>query len=99
MSRWSLKRSSLLLLGSVVFIMLLIVVLPFVDLPDTAFHRGTAPVAVHSQATSAPAVIIIAVALVLPQATEVSRYLREPQIFAVRCAPNFLPILLHVVRR
>ena len=54
MSRWNVKTSTLILLGSVVFIVLLLVVLPNVDPPDTAFHRGTAPVVVHAQATATP---------------------------------------------
>ncbi len=60
MSNWNIKLSTLLILSGIVFLMLLIVVLPDVDLPDTAFHRGTAPVVVHAQATAAPAVVIVA---------------------------------------
>jgi hypothetical protein len=63
MSRWNVKTSTLILLGSVVFIVLLLVVLPDVDPPDTAFHRGTAPVVVHAQATAAPPIIVVASAL------------------------------------
>ncbi|MGH9500195.1 MAG: hypothetical protein ACRD3L_13725 [Terriglobales bacterium] len=35
-------------------IMLLIVVLPDVDLQDTAFHSNTSPLVIHARATSAP---------------------------------------------
>ncbi len=57
MMRWKIAPSSLIVLGCVVFVMLVIVVLPGVDLLDTAFQRGTAPIAVHAQATSPPAAL------------------------------------------
>lgn len=68
MSRWNVKTSTLILLGSVVFVVLLLVVLPDVDPPDTAFHRGTAPVIVHAQATAAPPIIVVASAFSGPNA-------------------------------
>ena len=55
MSQWNIKTSTLFILSCLVFIMLLIVVLPDVDLPDTAFHQGTAPLVVHARGTAAPA--------------------------------------------
>ena len=57
MKRWNISPAALVILGGVVVLMLLIVVLPDIDLPDTAFHRGTAPILVHARATSAPAVV------------------------------------------
>jgi hypothetical protein len=60
MSRWNASTSTLILLGSAVFVVLLLVVLPNVDPPDTAFHRGTTPVALHTQANAAPPLIIVA---------------------------------------
>ena len=60
MSQWNIKASTLFILSCVVFLMLLIVVLPDVDLPDTAFHRGTAPEVVHAKATAAPVAVIVA---------------------------------------
>lgn len=59
MSRWNASTSTLILLGSAVFVVLLLVVLPDVDPPDTAFHRGTAPVVLHAQANATPPVIIV----------------------------------------
>lgn len=58
MSRWNASTSTLILLGSVMCVVLLLVVLPDVDPPDTAFHRGTAPVALHTQANAAPPLIV-----------------------------------------
>jgi hypothetical protein len=100
MARWRIKPSSLIILGSVIAIMLLIVVLPDVDLLDTAFQRGTAPVAIHAQATAAPAGASIPVPFQLPvHADEGSKTFRVLKNLAVYSAPNFLPILLRSLRR
>lgn len=79
--------------------MLVIVIAPDWDLPDAAFHRGTAPVAVHTQATSAPAAATIANPFNLPSGSKVSRGFHERPAFAVYSAPNFLPIFHRSLRR
>jgi hypothetical protein len=78
--------------------MLLIVVLPDVDLPDTAFHRGTAPIVVHAQATSAPVAVIVAP--VLPTHNDAAfAWLRSLLTeFSTVLDPNFRPILLQSIR-
>ena len=97
---WNISPASSFLLGGVIVLMLLVVVLPDdVDLPDAAFHRGTAPVVVHAQATSGPSSIIIAAAVPLPSPSEtLSRSYRQwdPELYP---APNFRPILLRSIRR
>ena len=62
MSCWKIQTSARWILGSIFVLMLIIAILPDVDLPDTAFHGGTAPVVVHSQATAAPTSIPVALA-------------------------------------
>ena len=52
--RWTIKLSSALLLLSVLVVIVLILVLPDVDLLDTAFQRGTAPLTARSQANASP---------------------------------------------
>ena len=100
MTRWTIRPASLFLLGGMIVLMLLIVVLPDdVDLPDAAFHRGTAPIAVHTQATSAPATITISAPLQVPGRTESFPYLFERTATAVYSVPNFRPILLRTIRR
>jgi hypothetical protein len=99
MKRWTIKRSSLFVLASVLFVMLVIVVLPYVDLLDTAFHRGTAPVAVHAQATSAPPTLCTIPAFQQLYTNLGAGRLQEQPAFVVSSAPNFLPILLHTLRR
>ena len=97
MSRWNIKGPTLLILGSMTFLMLLIVVLPDVDLPDTAFHLGTAPVVVHANATAAPVVVTVASVAKFPDADEASQpYDSRAGIGATE--PNFRPILLRSIR-
>jgi hypothetical protein len=60
MLRWKVPASTLFVLIGMVFIMLLIVYLPDVDLPDTAFHQGTAPLVVHARANAAPPMVAAA---------------------------------------
>ena len=85
MSKWTVKASVLYILGCVVVVMLLIVVLPFVDLPDTAFHRGTAPSVVHALATNAP------LAITVPTLVRVVDPIRESRPFLDAVAPDVSP--------
>jgi ABC-type sulfate transport system permease subunit len=98
MTRWRIGWPRLILLGCVVVVMLVIVVLPDVDLLDTAFQRGTAPIAVHAQATSAPPAVHLPTALQLPDTTvkELGQFLLLD--LALFSGPNFLPILLGSLR-
>jgi len=99
MARWNIKPATLIILGGVVFLMLLIVVLPDVDLPDTAFHRGTAPVLVHAQATAAPAAVTIVAAIQLPDAAETYSPFYHLGALPISPPPNSRPILLRNIRR
>jgi len=99
MSRWNVNSSTLAILGVVVFLMLLIVVLPDVDLPDTAFHRGTAPVVVHAQATAAPGTFTVATLFQFPDSDQAARPFHDWGATAVSSDPNFRPILLRSIRR
>ena len=78
--------------------MLLIVVLPDVDLPDTAFHQGTAPLVVHARGTAAPATVAVAAVFQLPDRSQMSGAFREPEKLADNLDPNFRPILLRAIR-
>jgi hypothetical protein len=99
MEQWNIKPSTLIILTGVVLVMLLIVVLPDVDLPDTAFHRGTAPVVLHSQATTAPAVVIVAAVFQFPDAAETYRPFHPAGAPIINADPNSRPILLRSIRR
>ena len=98
MSQWRLNRWGLFILGTVVFLMLLIVILPDVDLPDTAFHNGNAPILVHARVTSAPAITVVA-AFCLAVAALAFRHLPQQRPSAAHHTANFLPIFLRSIRR
>ena len=99
MAQWNIRPSAVFILSGVIFLMLLIVVLPDVDLPDAAFHGGTAPVLVHAQAVSAPAAMTIIAALHFPDAAGASRPFYEPGTLTFSPRPNSRPILLRSIRR
>jgi hypothetical protein len=71
MARWSIRPSAVFILTGMIFLMLLIVVLPDVDLPDAAFHGGTAPVLVHAQTAAAPCKMAIISTITLLDSTQV----------------------------
>ncbi len=98
LSQWNIKLSTLIILSCVVFLMLLIVVLPDVDLPDAAFHRGTGPTAIHAQATSAPAPVIVAVVMRIPEIAQAYRPFYQAGAFIDSPDPGSRPILLQTFR-
>ena len=98
MARWKISPSALMILATVVAIMLLIVVLPDVDLLDTAFHRGTAPVLVHARATSAPAMTAVAAIFQALHSPSLFQSARKHRAFDARLTPNFRPIYLRSIR-
>ena len=59
-SKWNAKPLTVLILSGLLVIIFLILVLPQVDLLDTAFHRDSSPVALKAQFTSAPVFDVIA---------------------------------------
>src|SRR5215469_16233392 len=99
MSQWNIKRSTLFILSCLVFIMLLIVYLPDVDLPDTAFHQGTAPLVVHARANAGPPVVAVAAQFQFPEYGQFWSPEREREVVAGQLDPNFRPILLRSIRR
>jgi hypothetical protein len=99
MSRWKVKTPTVVILSCLVFIMLLIVVLPDVDLPDTAFHQGTAPLVVHARGTTAPPVVAVAALFQYPKIAQFWRPDRESDVAFAHLDPNFRPILFRSIRR
>ena len=99
MSRWKVKAPTLVILSCLVFIMLLIVVLPDVDLPDTAFHQGTAPLVVHARGTTAPPVVAVAALFQFPKIVQSWRPDLESDGVFAHLDPNFRPILFRSIRR
>lgn len=98
MSRWNASTSTLILLGSVVFVVLLLVVLPDVDPPDTAFHRQTAPVVLHAQANAAPPLMVVAPVLPTVAADQYDWLSLDVSKTAVVLPPHDRPIQLCSIR-
>jgi len=99
MSHWKVKAPALILLSGLVCIMLLIVVLPDVDLPDTAFHRGTEPLVVHARANAAPPLVAMAPLVHFPEFHQSWHVDRDREVLYGNLDPNFRPILLRSIRR
>ena len=55
MRHWTINWQSVFLLLGVLTVIVLVLILPQVDLLDTAFHSGTGPIAVHARGTEKPA--------------------------------------------
>ncbi len=98
MSQWRVNPSKVFILVSLIFIMLLIVVLPDVDLDDMAFRPGTAPLALQAKVTSAPLTIAVGGIFPLPSIGTVPIF-RISEVIGATLAPNFRPILLRSLRR
>ena len=98
MGRWTIKRPALFVLMSLLFLILLILVLPEVDLPDTAFHRGTAPVDVHARVTSAPGLLSMGTAVSLCFSTHTASRSREHVVEFAHATSRSLPLLHRALR-
>jgi hypothetical protein len=93
MKRWRISPLCLFVLLGVLTVILLVLVLPQVDLLDTAFQRNTAPVAIHVQATSAPALSIVNIPAHFSIAIQGSEYHSENKLLSAQATPKFLLVL------
>ena len=93
MERWAIKPSFLFVLASVLLAIAVVLVLPQVDLPDTAFHQGTAPIVVHSQSIPVPSFLSVSAAPQVRQAARASELRREHSLSAPHTIASFLPLL------
>lgn len=98
MSHWKIKAWGLFVLGSVFFLMLLIVVLPDVDLPDATLHKPTFLSFVHSHARGTRTAIAAGPSLHFPDGLLKSRPIGEASTLFIAPHPNFRPILLRTLR-
>lgn len=98
MGRWTIKPSSLFVLVSLLFLIVLILVLPEVDLPDTAFHGGTAPVDVHARVNSAPALLSVDTAVQLSFSVQNTAHRREHSPVFAHATSSYLPLLHRSLR-
>ena len=97
MGRCTISLSRSLLLLAVLGNIALVLVLPQVDLLDTAFHGNTSPLAVHARATAGRAALTFASASLFSSPTGREELRREHKL-SVRGTPNSLLILNHSLR-
>jgi hypothetical protein len=98
MERWTINPLRLFVLVSLLFLIFLILVLPQVDLPDTAFHRGTGPVDVHSRVTSAPGLVVVSAAVQLGVSAYTASHRVEHSLVFAHATSAFLPLLHRSLR-
>ena len=98
MGCWTINPSRLFVLMSLLFLVALILVLPEVDLPDTAFHSGTTPLDVHSQATSAPVLLSVGAVLPFSFLSHTASRRREQSLVFAHVTSSFLPLLHRSLR-
>jgi hypothetical protein len=98
MGRWTIGPSRLLVLLSWLLLITLILVLPQVDLPDTAFHRGTAPVDVHSRVTSAPGLLSVSTDVQVSFSAHPASRFREHGLSFAHATSVCLPLLHRSLR-
>jgi hypothetical protein len=79
-------------------IMLLIVVLPDVDLLDTAFHSNTSPLVIHARGTSAPSGAVSASLFHLVSVFSGSGKFHGHADFTGCAAHSFITDLTHCLR-
>jgi hypothetical protein len=98
MARWTINPWRLFVLVSLLFLIFLILVLPQVDLPDTAFHRGTSPVDVHSRVTSAPGLVVVGLDVRLSFSAYTASHRAEHSLVFAHATSAFLPLLHRSLR-
>lgn len=96
--RWTINRSCLFVLMTLLFLIMLILVLPDVELPDTAFHGGTTPVDVHSRATSAPGLLSVGTTSPFSFPNHTASRRREHSLVFAHVTSSFLPLLHRSLR-
>jgi hypothetical protein len=98
MERWTINPWRLFALVSLLFLIVLILVMPQVDLPDTAFHQGTAPVDVHSRGTSARGIMSVSSIVPLGFSAHPASRRNEQSLVPARATSGFLPLLHRSLR-
>jgi hypothetical protein len=98
MKRWTIKPLYVFVLVSLLFLVALILILPQVDLPDTAFNRGTAPVDVHVQNTSAPGLVGVGLLVSFNFPAQVTSSRHEHYVRSGHATSSSLPLLHRSLR-
>jgi len=97
MGRWKVGARCVVVLCFALLIILLVQILPQVDLLDTAFQRGTAPVVVHARTSGSIVLREFAALLDFPFSSSVPAGRSTPSECSPKASRNF-PVLHHVFR-
>jgi len=98
MGRWTIKSSYWFVLMTLQFLIVVILIMPEVDLPDTAFHGNSAPVDVHSRVTSAPSLLSVGTPLPFGFSASTASHGREHSLVFAHATSSFLPLLHRSLR-
>jgi hypothetical protein len=98
MGRWTIKPSVRATLLGMLFLVFLILVLPDVDLPDAAFHGGTAPVMLHARAVTPPSLLTVAAFIPISLPAKALGHLSARSISVSPVSVDSLPILHRSLR-
>jgi len=98
MGRWTIRPSCLFVLMTLLFLIVVILILPEVDLPDTAFHGNSAPVDVHSRVTSSPGLFSVGTTLPFSFSAHPASRRREHSLVFAHATSSFLPLLHRSLR-
>jgi len=98
MARFNVKPSTLVVLVGVLAVITLILVLPQVDLLDTAFQRSTSPLAIRAHSISASQFSTATTIVSFAGSTQVQSFLRTEKQSARALTGESLQILNHSLR-
>src|SRR5215467_10778655 len=76
---------------SVLLCITLVLILPQVDLPDTAFHSGTAPIVAKARFSRAPAILKVTISRFSEIARQSSECDHQQSVLHAIPLANFLP--------
>jgi hypothetical protein len=98
MGRWTIKPSVRATLLGMLILVFLILVLPDVDLPDAAFHGGTAPVMLHARAVTPPSLLTVTGFAQITSPARISANLSTGSISPTPLSIDSIPILYRSLR-
>jgi hypothetical protein len=92
------KSVSFVVLCGLLLCITLVLVLPQVDLPDTAFHHGTAPIVAKARFSRAPAILKVAISMYSAIARQSSECGRQRSVLHAVPLAKYLPTIVCCLR-
>jgi len=98
MNRWTIRPSVVAALLGVLCVVLLVLVLPEVDLPDVAFHGGSAPAVVHARSVSPQGMVTVAALIPFSFSAHPLGHRWAESALSDHSSVDSIPILHHALR-